>query len=376
MLSQHEKQLLKLAITIHDLLAKRNFKPNEVNLPAATWRACENLLRKMRRARRRGWRLAAERVQRDLDEAVRRMQGELIRASQGIQSRHGELHQASLGDIYSDLLALHNEFEDVSFDPQAKTISGTTEPITLEGVYLGPFEIRLNWGYWAEDYSDYYRVIATDPHPATSKEDVTHPHVDNETVCEGEGQQPIRRALEEGRLLDFFTIVDNLLKTYNSASPYVAIEDWDGVDCADCGDTVSGDDRWICEKCDASICEGCYVSCHHCRGIYCSECVTSCPDCGEYVCNFCMKECSECRDQRCPDCLHQNETESFGKHDKHERCKDCHEQIEEQNEEPTDDPEVDDSESCDANGRDDRDNNTNADPTLQPNRLGEAAVPA
>ena len=378
MMARDEKRILKLAITIHELLVNRNSKPSEVNLPGATWRACENLLRKMRRAERRGWRLAAERVRRDLHETVQRLQGEMIRTGQAFASRPSELHRVSVGDLYADLLALHDEFEEVSIDRQAKMICVTTVPIELEGVYLGPFEIRLNWSYWAEDYSDFYRVIATDPHSAASKDDVTHPHVDNETVCEGEGQQPIRRALEQGRLLDFFTIVDNLLKTYNSASPYVAIEDWDGVDCADCGETVSGDDRWICEKCDASICDGCYVSCHHCRGIFCSECVTSCPDCDESVCSYCMKACADCHDQRCPDCLHQNESLNQNEPlDKSERCKDCHEQIEEQNEEPNDDEtSADGNESCDANGCDERDNNTNADPTLQPERLGEAAVPA
>jgi hypothetical protein len=43
-----------------------------------------------------------------------------------------------------------------------------------------------------------YRVIAKDAHPAESRENVTHPHVMDEVLCEGDGKHGIRRALSEG----------------------------------------------------------------------------------------------------------------------------------------------------------------------------------
>ena len=36
-----------------------------------------------------------------------------------------------------------------------------------------------------------YRVIALDPHPATKSESITHPHVQDERLCEGEGHAAI-----------------------------------------------------------------------------------------------------------------------------------------------------------------------------------------
>ena len=66
-------------------------------------------------------------------------------------------------------------------------------------------------------------MIAEDPHPAHSDDSVTHPHVQSEGVCEGDAKLPIRNALSQLRLLDFFQIVGSLLRTYNSGSPYVAL---------------------------------------------------------------------------------------------------------------------------------------------------------
>ena len=89
------------------------------------------------------------------------------------------------------------------------------------------------------------------PIPLRSNEDVTHPHVSDEAVCEGDGRVPIRKALEQGRLLDFFVIVRNLLQTYNSGSPFVSLDDWEGIRCADCGASAGEDERWTCVKCES-----------------------------------------------------------------------------------------------------------------------------
>ncbi|HUT58728.1 MAG TPA: hypothetical protein VNA25_12855, partial [Phycisphaerae bacterium] len=50
----------------------------------------------------------------------------------------------SLRDIYLDLQQAEDEFGDLAYDTKEQTLSVTTEAIKLEGVYLGPFEIRLD----------------------------------------------------------------------------------------------------------------------------------------------------------------------------------------------------------------------------------------
>jgi hypothetical protein len=63
---------------------------------------------------------------------------------------------ATIGEVYEDLLALEVDFEACDFDFRGRWLSVTTEPITLENVYLGPFEIRLDWGRAGSDSA--YRV--------------------------------------------------------------------------------------------------------------------------------------------------------------------------------------------------------------------------
>jgi hypothetical protein len=312
-MTRKEKLLIRRAIAIHQ---QRKIEPStaaKVELPTPTWQQSKHLFRRMYRARQRGWNLAAQRLQRELREVLRRLHGELVAMDGLLESKHNESQFASVGDIYADLVALHEEFDDVSIDRRGKTVSVTTEPIELERVCLGPFEIRLDWSELVDGQSHNYRVIALDANPAAANASVTHPHVQDEAVCEGEGRQPIRHALEQGRLLDFFLIVANLLRTYNSGSPYVSLSDWHGVECADCGSTVCDDERWTCEKCETTICGECYFNCPGCDGIFCNECMTRCGGCDENHCGTCMRRCSRCRAELCQGCLYDKE-----------RCSDCH----------------------------------------------------
>lgn len=47
-------------------------------------------------------------------------------------------------DIYEDLVALQLEFDEVDWSFKAGTLSAVTEPIVLEEIDLGPFEIVLD----------------------------------------------------------------------------------------------------------------------------------------------------------------------------------------------------------------------------------------
>jgi len=81
---------------------------------------------------------------------------------------------------------------------------------------LGPFRIALYLDSLRELYQRTpYFVTAIDPHPAATDNAVTHPHVSNDVVCEGDGAAAIRAALEIGRFTDFFAMVRCILTTYN-----------------------------------------------------------------------------------------------------------------------------------------------------------------
>ena len=61
-----------------------------------------------------------------------------------------------------------------------------TDPIVLEETFLGDFEIRLEIEKLAElRDSSAFQIIAVDPHPAATNDNVTHPHVSEEYLCAG-----------------------------------------------------------------------------------------------------------------------------------------------------------------------------------------------
>jgi len=124
---------------------------------------------------------------------------------------------ASVADIYRDLLGLREEFDQVQSDFEAEELCVTTAPVVLEDFNLGPFEIRLNWSHF--DRGPAYRVVALEPYPARTNDSVTHPHVSDEVVCEGDGREAIQAALQQGRIGDFFLLVSQLLHTYAPARP-------------------------------------------------------------------------------------------------------------------------------------------------------------
>jgi len=222
----------------------------------------------------------------------------------------------NLADIYAELIQIEQEFGEIKFDSNEKTLSITTEPITLNDIPLGPFEIQLAVDQISKLYSDApYRIIALEPNPAGSNEDVTHPHVSSERLCEGDGHVAIRSAIEHGRFCDFFTMAINILQTYNPDSPYISLDDWEGASCYDCGSIVSDDDRYYCEYCDRDYCSECSTYCQKCDTTVCLGCAYECPSCNEPVCRNCTAKCRDCEQAFCKDCL-----------DEEGLCQDCQEQ--------------------------------------------------
>lgn len=255
-----------------------------------------------------------------------------------------------LADIFAELSQIDQELGEYQFDLKEKTLSVITEPITLDDIPFGPFEIKLFIDQIHKLYTDIcYRVIALEPNPAGADDNVTHPHVSSEKLCEGDGVVSIRKAIEQGRFCDFFTMIVNVLQTYNPESPYISLDDWEGVSCYDCGYTVSGDDCYYCEYCDRDYCSQCSTYCQMCDTTLCLGCAYECPGCNEPVCQSCTAKCEECEEIFCKDCLTE---ESL--------CQACEEQRkDDSNEEPKEITEK-----------------TETSAEVQPNSMGQAAVHA
>jgi hypothetical protein len=263
--------------------------------------ACES--RKLGLAVSRGWPAATEqccvsvdRYLNDIPYSVSKLQSLLDRRRKDVPP---------LAAIVAELRALEQEFDEVAFDPEAETPSAATEPITLEDIYLGPFRVLLPLDKLAEMYQRVpYYVVAIEPHPAAKDEAVTHPHVSNEVVCEGDGSAAIRAALEEGRLCDFFTMVRSILNTYNPDSPYIALSNWHGVSCYDCGYVMDDEDSYYCSHCDNAVCDNCSRVCTDCGEIVCNECVSHCEICDRSLCPACARtRCGDCEAVCCKSCL-------------------------------------------------------------------------
>jgi len=247
---------------------------------------------------------------------------------------HDETKLPKLSDIYQDIIQLEQEYSGLNINLEKKTISVITDYIELDEIPLGTFEIKLHIDKINNLYKEPpYRVIALEPNPASNDSDVTHPHVSHDVLCEGDGYIPIRRAIEQGRIFDFFSLIDNILQNYNPDSPYIPLDEWEGNSCYDCGYTVSYDESYYCERCDQTFCSGCSTYCQKCDTTICMGCSYQCPSCEEPVCNRCVAKCEECEGIYCEDCLNEEGL-----------CSDCEEQRKEiENEEQeneTDEPET------------------------------------
>ncbi|SFJ15321.1 hypothetical protein [Planctomicrobium piriforme] len=207
----------------------------------------------------------------------------------------------SFGEISEELISLSDEFPAVRFDLQEQILSVTTDRIELNGTDLGPFEIELDWSSLAN--SSPYKVVALEPHSAVSNSHVTHPHVQSETLCEGNAEEVLRRRLKEGRLCEFFLVISNVLQTYNSGSPYVDLDDWEGILCEGCGNTVPDEETNRCQDCRISLCQECVYSCGDCGHSLCHDCEVRCTGCEEPHCSRCLEPCEGCQETFCSQCL-------------------------------------------------------------------------
>lgn len=315
-MTERNRPLEKMASQLFELLNSTPCSNIKIELPVTPWQECKRLAKLVRKAQAHGCVHATEHLlqqfiatQQMLIDRLTTMQRALSHSSHAVQ-------RSTASELYLDLKALHEEFESVEYDRHNHQLTVTTDEIVLDDLHLGPFAIVLECDHLGN--ASPYRVEATDANPASGNSQTTHPHVQSDTLCEGEGRVPIERALRQGRLFDFFLIVRQILGSYNSGSAYVQIDDWNGLTCQDCGTTVDADDRDTCFRCGSDLCSDCSYGCQRCAERFCNGCTEACEVCHEYYCQACLQTCGECEllycedcrtDEKCPNCVEKQEAE-------------------------------------------------------------------
>jgi hypothetical protein len=306
-----------MAMAIRAELARRQqARPVASCPPVGGLKNLVRISRRIRRAEERGWHRAAARLaHQQYHQAARvRPQIDAWLAEIGARPISPPPRRLPCGrELFRDLVALQAEFGEVTCDWDRTELFVTTPEIHLEGIDLGRFDIRLNWASSSES-PKFYRVVARDPNPAASDDDVTHPHVKYEALCAGSGLAAIARALTDWRLYDFFITVNQILLTYSAGNAHVELADWSGTYCHDCDSSVNSDGGYDCRGCDCTLCSECGSCCAGCDGLFCATCVSTCERCSEYHCSACLSVCDQCQAAVCSGC---REHETL--------CKKCHE---------------------------------------------------
>jgi hypothetical protein len=260
----------------------------------------------------RTWRLLAMAEQRRWPAAARHLAEHLLLEAHALQSnvndvlqRQPQLHQAtqqqdnqpppSLRLLADEPQQLEEEFEGVEYRLREGLICVQTEPIVLEELELGPFSIELHVKRLCHHPdSNCFLCIALKPNTPSHNSSVTHPHVQDCRLCAGEATLPIANALQQGRICDAFCLVHAVLREYNSGSPYVAIDEWEGVRCEDCECCVDRDQLSCCEACEQDVCDDCMRFCDVCEESCCRGCLDRDDRSRRNCCPDCRNSCTKC----------------------------------------------------------------------------------
>jgi len=229
----------------------------------------------------------------------------VFRQVEQLQSEYDRPHVRvpDFGEWLAEVRQLEAEFGDVQVRWSDTAIRVTTEPVVLEGVYLGAFRDRFRLGSLRSIAGDaVFRRYRPRPTPGRLPGRCRPPHVRDGVLCSGDAQGPLGRALAAGRLADAFLLIRSVLLTYNPHSPHVALDEWSGFACAECGYRVDDDDRSNCEACGVDLCESCSGCCAVCGETRCSQCTQSCDACQAACCRGCL-ETTDAGRSVCPECV-------------------------------------------------------------------------
>ena len=219
--------------------------------------------------------------------------------------------------LADELYYLQKEFESFNYRDDI-LIATTPKNVILSDIDFGKFAIQLDVNSLGTIGQCGIEVEALEPNYADDDKENPHPHIDSGTyLCTGDAIYSINKAVAEGRILDYFLIVNSILHTYGS-SPYIGIQAWTGTSCPNCINHYTGkgfycewcdvtyclDCRSSCTSCEYNVCEGCLpYECEKCYERMCSSCETVCRECDTCICKKCMESCAKCNYHNCGDCI-------------------------------------------------------------------------
>ena len=305
-MSLSQRELAQIAQEIHVQLCmlpatRRKWACDRLGGLNDEMRGLQVLERKLRLCQSQSFHGAAARLSQDIEGLLCNLPYRIQEVQRAVKS--GDALVLNTGEIYRDLVQTTEEFGQLRYDDD-QSLTVATDRIVLREMDLGDFEIRLHLPSLSKGQPlSAFRVVALDPHPAASNEEVTHPHVSDENLCPGDAGAPIRASLESGRICDFFLLVRSVLANYNPASPFVALEKWHGVPCHDCGALADNEDAFFCHVCEETFCRDCAAFCSRCEEETCLACLGTCAVCEEFTCEPCMGECPDCHMRRCQTCI-------------------------------------------------------------------------
>ena len=307
----HDQKLFRLALRLHEVIRR-----NQIERPFNDLTRCMNSVRSNWREMKRCLRLTSFAIERDWRHAARTLVSDnrfcrddfaaglkdLSEAAAAVTSP--KPHHCSVQSLLDDLVDLQEGFKELRWNRDELWVR--TEAITLEEIYLGPFEIRMPIAcLGTEGGNEDFKVNALDPQPSSKSDEVVHPHVEASVLCTGDGTVSIGRAMADGRILDLFQLIHAILTTYNPDSAYVRLDHWNrgSLSCADCGYDVDEDETLYCQSCQSDFCQECTYGCGQCAETVCRGCSIHCPLCEMRYCQRCTSTCAQCERVVCRDCI-------------------------------------------------------------------------
>ena len=246
-----------------------------------------------------------------------------------------ELQHASPDSIIGNLRTLLEDGVEIITD-DVPHLRWYLWDLELNDTHIGDMEVEVA----LDEFS--VRVTNTSA-DLSEKGDYHHPHVDgNGTICWNDNYETARLFHASGDFLALRDLIDNLLKTYNAASPFITLDDWInglGSTCGDCGERYHDEDLCYAEDAFMDLCPECRICCGECYETIWIENYNSewdmCPECFEEH----VTECHGCEEQRS-----KNDMLNYVNDETHTSvwlCKDCA---------PASEKEQDNEDSTDADG--------------------------
>lgn len=201
----------------------------------------------------------------------------------------------------AEIKALQEEFSAVTYMEEERVICCVLGPYEIQDVDFGRFEVKLSSIVLGKVFPEYRpHLNALEPnYPPNGEGIYPHPHISRGTICLGDGEFIMAKAASEARILDYFTVLDSVMKTYGR-DPYVTIEAWTGQLCEDCDRYYDPEENGSrCESCDEAFCSSCVGYC--CDTIDIAMCLSCrreqgrwCSRCEQPGCSHCIKNCKRC----------------------------------------------------------------------------------